>query len=258
MTAEEKYAKGARGEEIMKRRFEDDGFTVKSPAVHSLVDFLVGNDSGSFFAEIKVRSTPLNYAYRFECYTFPKTQIDAYADYACTNIEQRAVYLYILNPVSKKIFKAEINQLLEPFFYEDKQFPFLMPSDDNGGQSYAFFVEQFEQLEDLSEEEAAYINGEIENDTASNAPKINSSQVDLNQCIVNLHGEGERWWRIAKALHAKDWIVENWSEAHMFKSYFDQIENTLRTEEFGAFWETARLAKEYLAAYELYCKERNK
>lgn len=165
----ENYAKGARGEEVIKRCLEREGYVVTKPDDSpangaSLVDFEVTDSdvNCTYFVEVKVRSNPFLFAHgRFECYTFPKSQIDAYLEY--DKKHSTWVYLYVLNPVSKKVYFGSIaDDLMEKVEYEDKVFPFLIPSDKNGGQNYVFWVEQFEEAEDLTDEECAYINGEID------------------------------------------------------------------------------------------------
>lgn len=170
----ENYAKGARGEEVVKRRLEREGYVVTKPDDSpangaSLVDFEVTDSdvNCTYFVEVKVRSKPFMFAHgRFECYTFPKSQIDAYLKHTKEN--GGFVKLYVLNPTSKKIYVGNISDaiinknLMQNFKYEDKVFPFLIPSDENGGKNYVFSVEQFEEAEDLTDEECAYINGEID------------------------------------------------------------------------------------------------
>lgn len=165
----ENYAKGARGEEVVKRLLEREGYVVTKPDDSpangaSLVDFEVTDSYAnySYFVEVKVRSNPFLFAHgRFECYTFPKSQIDTYLEYAKKH--STWVDLYVLNPVSKKVYFGSIaDDLMENFKYEDKVFPFLIPSDENGGQNYVFCEAQFAELSNLTDEECAYINGEID------------------------------------------------------------------------------------------------
>lgn len=166
----ESFKKGKRGEEVLKKILlkwgayyrDENGVERKAPVeveempAGSLVDLKCTNTiTGELveFAECKVRSSAFQYRNgRFECYTFPKSQIDQYASY-----KGGSVWLYILNPTTKEFLWRDVLMLLEEYAYEDAVFPATIEG-QNGSEFYVFYKEQF-VIDDLSKEDADYING---------------------------------------------------------------------------------------------------